>query len=252
MVEVTTSFFFTSDQIALLSDTRRPRHIAIIPDGNRRWAKKQETVYQKGHETGANNLIEIVKAAKELGVKAITFYLFSTENWMRPQEEIAALMWLLQEFLEEQRSVMISHNVRLGTIGNLSALPSDVQKNVEITKNATSHCDAISLVFALNYGGRDDITRAFHRILDDCAQGKLHKEEVTEKVIASYLDTNPWGDPDLLIRTSGEMRVSNFLLWQLSYAEIYIKDMFWPEFRPNDLLDVIIEFQKRERRLGGN
>lgn len=246
------SIYFTSEQIASLGNARGPRHIAIIPDGNRRWAKKQESMYQKGHEAGANNLIEIVKAAKDLGVKAITFYLFSTENWSRPQEEIAALMWLLQDFLEEQRSVMISHGVRLGTIGNLSALPSDVQKIVAETKDATSHCDAIDLVFALNYGGRDDITRAIHCILDDCAKGKLCKEQVTEKVIASYLDTNPWGDPDLLIRTSGEMRVSNFLLWQLSYAEIYIKDMFWPEFKPSDLLDAIIEFQKRERRLGGN
>lgn len=252
MMEAATSTIFTSQQIASIGNGPIPRHIAIIPDGNRRWAKKQESVYHKGHEAGADNLIEIVKAAKDLGVKTVTFYLFSTENWSRPQEEIAALMWLLQEFLQEQCSVMIAHGVRLGTIGNLSAFPPDIQKVIDKTKDATSHCNEINLVFALNYGGRDDITRALHRILDDCANGKLQKEQVTEKVIASYLDTNPWGDPDLLIRTSGEMRISNFLLWQLSYTEIYIKEMFWPEFKPKDLLDAMLEFQRRERRLGGN
>jgi undecaprenyl diphosphate synthase len=242
---------FSSEELVRLDKNRIPRHVAIIPDGNRRWAKKQEECCDKGHEAGANNLIEIVKAAKDLGIKTLTFYLFSTENWTRSQEEIAALMWLLQEFLNEQCFEMLAQGVRLKTIGDLTAFPSDVLAVVEKTLKATAHCDQIDMVLALNYGARDEIRRAFHHILDLCNKGNLQKEDVTEKLIASYLDTKFCGDPDLLIRTSGEMRVSNFLLWQLSYTEIYVTELLWPQFKPNDLLEAVADFQKRERRLGG-
>jgi len=250
-METAISSIFTPGQVASISHAPIPRHIAVIPDGNRRWAKAQNASCLKGHEAGANNLIEIIKAAKDLGVKVVTFYLFSTENWSRPQEEINALMWLLERFLKDKCPEMIANETRLKTIGNTGTLPANVQKTIEETIQATSHCRMIDLVLAINYGGRDDLTRAFKRIHEDCINGKLRKEEVTEKLIAGYLDTNSWGDPELLIRTSGEMRISNFLLWQLSYAEIYITNLLWPEFSPNDLLDAIKEFQKRERRLGG-
>lgn len=245
------STIFSCEQLVSIDRNLVPRHVAIIPDGNRRWAKKQQEYYDKGHEAGATNLIEIVKAGKALGIKALTFYLFSTENWTRSQEEVAALMWLLQEFLKEHCSEMQAQGVRLRTIGNLDALSKEVLDVVEETIKATSHCNKIDMVLAINYGGRDDICRAFHKILDHYSQSKFMKEEVTEKLISSYLDTHPWGDPDLLIRTGGEMRVSNFLLWQLSYTEIYVTERLWPEFRPSDLLDAVTDFQKRERRLGG-
>lgn len=246
-----TTTFFSTQELAQFDKTRIPRHIAIIPDGNRRWAKNQQENYDKGHEAGASNLIEIVKAGKSLGVKALTFYLFSTENWSRSKEEVGGLMWLLQEFLKEHCSEMQSQGVRLQTIGNLKALPKEALQVVEETKQATAHCDQIDMVLALNYGSRDEIKRAFHSILDNYTDGKLQKEDVTERLISSHLDTSPWGDPDLLIRTSGEMRISNFLLWQLSYTEIYITDLLWPEFKPINLLEAVIDFQKRDRRLGG-
>jgi undecaprenyl diphosphate synthase len=250
-MQATASPIFSPEQLARLDLSRIPRHVAIIPDGNRRWAKKQQEDSGKGHEAGASTLIEIVSAGKALGIKALTFYLFSTENWTRPKEEVAALMWLLQEFLKEQCAEMQAQGVRLQTIGNLEALPKEALDAIEETVAATAHCDQIDMILALNYGSRDEIRRAFHGILDHYEAGKLQKEDVTEKLISSYLDTKPWGDPDLLIRTSGEMRVSNFLLWQLSYTEIYVTELLWPEFKPKDLLDAVADFQKRERRLGG-
>lgn len=248
---MTTTTTFSQKDLEDLDKAPIPHHVALIPDGNRRWAKKQQEWHDKGHEAGASNLIEIVKAAKAIGIKALTFYLFSTENWNRSQEEVGALMWLLQEFLKEHCDEMQDQGVRLRTIGNLNALPKEVLTVIEETLNATLHCNQIDMIFALNYGGRDEICRVFHHMLDLHSLGKLQKEEVTEKLIATFVDTSPWGDPDLLIRTGGEMRVSNFLLWQLSYTEIYVTELLWPEFKPINLLEAIIDFQKRERRLGG-
>ncbi|HEV8051333.1 MAG TPA: polyprenyl diphosphate synthase [Parachlamydiaceae bacterium] len=250
-MQETPTAIFSPEQLAAINKSKIPRHVAIIPDGNRRWAKSQQEGSEKGHEAGAGTLIEIVKAGKALGIKALTFYLFSTENWTRPQEEVAALMWLLQEFLKEQCAEMVAEGVRLQTIGNLDALPQEVLTVLEETIAATAHCNQIDMILALNYGSRDEIRRAFHHIIDHYDAGKFQKEDVTEKLISSYLDTKPWGDPDLLIRTSGEMRVSNFLLWQLSYTEIYVTELLWPEFKPKDLFDAVADFQKRERRLGG-
>lgn len=245
------SKFFTSEQRASLDPLRIPKHIAVIPDGNRRWAQHNLTVSEKGHRSGASVLIETVKAAKELGVKTITFYLFSTENWTRSQEEIDTLMWLLKEFLNEQCAEMLSDGVRLRTIGDLTKLPSDVLEVVAETSDKTAHCTCIDMVMALNYGSRDEMCRAFDRILTDCYSKKVQMENITESLISKYLDTAPWGDPELLIRTSGEMRLSNFLLWQLSYAEIYITNTLWPDFKSADLLAAILDFQGRKRRLGG-
>lgn len=247
---MTTKEFFSSEQRALLDQKTIPRHIAIIPDGNRRWARRQETSSQKGHENGADVLIQIVKAAKELGVKTLTFYVFSTENWNRPADEVAAFMWLIQEFLNDHCAEMQEDGVRLHTIGDLNGLPQEVLNTVEKTLKATEHCSLVNLVLAINYGGRDEIKRVFNKLLDEDRGGE-RTGSITEEMIANHLDTAPWGDPDLLIRTSGEMRLSNFLLWQLSYAEIYITDLLWPDFKPIHLLEAMIEFQQRERRLGG-
>lgn len=242
---------FTPQQIACLDKTKIPNHVAIIPDGNRRWAKKQLDTTEQGHRTGANVLIEIVKAGKELGVKAMTFYLFSTENWSRPADEVALFMWLIEEFLYSRCDEMISHGVKFETIGDLSALPKEVLAAIEKTKKDTANCSQIDMICALNYGGRDDIRRAFIKIMDNYHDEKLPKELLNDSLISQHLDTAPWGDPDLLIRTSGEMRVSNFLLWQISYSEIHVTDVLWPDFTSDDLLKAIIDFQHRERRLGG-
>lgn len=242
---------FSPLELAEISQKDIPRHIAIIPDGNRRWAKKQKKCFDIGHQAGADNIIEIVKAGKAIGVRALTFYLFSTENWNRSQVEVSTLMWLLQKFLRENLQEMLEEGVRLRTIGNIAALPKAALASVQETMEATAHCCDIDMVLALNYGARDEIRRAIQHIVDDCFSGVLRREEVTEKLISSYLDTSPWGDPDLLIRTSGEMRISNFLLWQLSYAELYVSNLLWPEFKPHHLLGAVIDFQKRERRLGG-
>lgn len=237
-------------QAAATLQARIPRHIAIIPDGNRRWAKHQQESHETGHRAGANIIIDIVKTAKDAGVNTITFYLFSTENWERPQEEIAALMWLLKEFLRGQCSEMLANGVKLGTIGDLTAFSPDVLEVIQETLDKTAHCDKINMVLALNYGARDELRRATQKVIDKVVANKYQHYEVTEEMIASHLDTAPWGDPDLLIRTSGEMRISNYLLWQLSYAELYFAEVLWPDFRPNHLLEAIADFQHRERRGG--
>jgi len=248
---MTTTTFFTLDQLAKLDKSRIPKHVAIIPDGNRRWAKQKMEQPDKGHFQGANTLIEIVKSAKEIGIKTITFYLFSTENWARSKDEINCLMWLLQEFLREHREVMQQYGVRFQTVGDLSVFSQNILDSLEETRQATAECDCINMVVALNYGARNEMLRALHKIIDDCNSGTVKKELITENLIASYLDTAPWGDPDLFIRTSGEMRLSNYMLWQLAYTEIYFTDVLWPDFRPSNLLDAAVEFQKRDRRWGG-
>jgi undecaprenyl diphosphate synthase len=250
MTTITLQSIYTHQQIACLDKTRIPYHVAIIPDGNRRWARYREEMVLLGHQAGANTLIEIVKAGKELGIKVITFYLFSTENWNRSKEEIVALMWLLEDFLRQRCEEMIQHGVRLMTIGNLKALSPEVQLAIEETMQNTAHCKDIEMIFALNYGGRDDLCRAFKKIVNNY-KGELTSNDLTEDVISDHLDTATWGDPELLIRTSGEMRISNFLLWQLSYSEIHVTNALWPDFSHEDLLTAIKDFQNRDRRLGG-
>lgn len=240
--------YFTKDQLAAIDLKRLPRHIAIIPDGNRRWAKKQASSASQGHHQGAHTLADIVKACKELGVRTMTLYLFSTENWQRPAEEVKAFIWLLESFLQQQIPTMLDGGVRFHTIGNLSRLPESTSKVVENIKETTKQGDQFDLIAAINYGGRDEIARAFQRMLTD--HEKDGHKEVTEELVAKYLDTAPWGDPDLLIRTSGESRISNFLLWQIAYTELYITDVLWPDFSPQHLLEALRHFQARDRRKG--
>jgi undecaprenyl diphosphate synthase len=228
-----------------------PHHIAIIMDGNRRWARQNGLPAMFGHWKGAEMLPKIVRAASNLGVKVLTVYAFSTENWLRANDEIDALMHLFHVYLEGQREPMRKEGVRLQTIGDLERLPSKVLKSLEVTKQATAEGKKIDLVLALNYGGRDDIRRAVVAMVEDIERGKLSKDEISEQKIGAYLDTSPWPDPDVLIRTSGEKRQSNFLLWQLSYSEFYHTDVLWPDFNEQELVNAIAEFQRRKRRFGG-
>lgn len=243
--------YFTQEQKSLLNPDKIPKHVAIIPDGNRRWAKMHSFTTPEGHQKGADALLDIVQAAKELQIKVVTVYTFSMENWARPTDEIDALMYLLASYLTAQLPSMLENGIRFHTIGHLGRLPPHVVEIVEKTKRETAHCRDIDLILALNYGGRDEITRAMHKLIDDITAQKLKKEDVNETAISRYLDTFAWPDPDLLIRTSGEQRISNFLLWQISYTELYMTDLYWPDFKPCDLLEAVLDFQNRERRLGG-
>jgi undecaprenyl diphosphate synthase len=247
----TRNTYYTPEQTASLDRQRIPRHVAFIPDGNRRWAKQQQKQTSDGHREGSDNLIEIVKAGKEMGIRTFTFYLFSTENWNRAQDEIDALMWLLHTYLIEQLPAFLEEGTRLYTIGDLHPLPAFVQDTIRATKEATKHCDEVDLVFALNYGSRNEIKRAVQKIALEVAEKKILPENITEEMISDSLDTAGWDDPDLLIRTSGELRLSNYLLWQISYAELYACDILWPDFTPHHLMEAIKSFQRRERRLGG-
>ena len=228
-----------------------PHHVAIIMDGNRRWAQREGLPSIMGHWKGADTLTKIVRAAEKMGIKVLTVYAFSTENWSRPQEEIDALMHLFKTYLQSQREPMAQEGVRLSAIGDLSKMPADVVKEFEISKMHTEHCKKIDLVLAFNYGGRDDIRRAVVAMMGDLQEGKLSRESITEQTIGRYLDTAAWPDPEILIRTSGEMRQSNFLLWQLSYSEFYHTDVLWPDFDESELRKAVLEFQNRQRRLGG-
>lgn len=242
---------FHPSQLARLDRERIPKHIAIIPDGNRRWAKKRLSSIQEGHREGADTLMEIVKAAQEIDIEEITFYSFSTENWNRPQEEVMALMVLFTTYLIEQCDEMAQSGIKLETIGNLDALPPFLIQAILETKEATKECSKIKLILALNYGSRDELCRAFRSMLEDYDLHRLKKDDVDEKTISRYLDTHQWRDPELLIRTSGELRVSNFLLWQISYAEIHAAPVLWPDFTPQHLIEAIIDYQGRQRRWGG-
>lgn len=242
--------FFTEEQKKNLDPTLIPQHIAIIPDGNRRWANQRAQGHSEGHQSGANGLLDIVRSAKELGVKVLTVYTFSTENWKRDASEIDALMWLIESYLKEECAEMKREGLKLETIGVLDPLPESLKETIKDVKAQTAECEDITLVLALNYGSRNEITRAVRQIVDDYASGKVERSDITESYFATKLDTARWPDPDLFIRTSDEMRISNYLLWQLSYAEIYVCPVLWPDFQPQDLYDAVKTYQKRNRRLG--
>jgi undecaprenyl diphosphate synthase len=244
--------YYSLKDIETLDLKSIPEHVAFIPDGNRRWAKQQQKQTSDGHREGSDNLIEIVKSGKDLGIKTFTFYLFSTENWSRSADEIDALMFLLHTYLIEQRPIFLEEGARLCTIGDLSVLPEYVQQTINETKEITKDCSSVDLVFALNYGSRNEIKRAFQKIAQKMLDKELTIEDINESLISAHLDTHLWKDPDLLIRTSGEMRLSNFLLWQISYTELYACDTLWPDFTPTHLLQAVHSFQKRQRRLGGS
>lgn len=237
-------------QDRLLQTGQIPSHIAIIMDGNGRWAQKRGLPRIAGHHEGVNSVRDIVEACGQLGVKYLTLYAFSTENWKRPQDEVSLLMRLLLKALKDEKDRLHQNEVQLKAIGEIASLPQDVQDElldgIEVMKRNTG----LTLILALSYSGRWDITHAVRRIYDDIQAGTLKKEDVSEKVIASYLSTKDYPDPDLLIRTSGELRISNFLLWQLAYSELFISQEYWPAFRRKDLYAAIADYQRRERRFG--
>jgi undecaprenyl diphosphate synthase len=243
---------YSSTELSLIQQNKVPQHVAIIMDGNRRWARQKGLPPMMGHWEGAETLADIVKAAANLGVATLTVFSFSTENKSREASEVESLMEIFELYLNKKRASMVESGVRLDAIGDLTALPQKVQDAFAETKQATQHCNKINLVLAMNYGGRDEIRRAIGKLLDLYEQKQFKKSDLTEDLISEQLDTFPFGDPDLLIRTSGELRVSNFLLWQISYSEIYKTDVLWPDFRPKHFLEAIIEYQSRERRKGGN
>jgi undecaprenyl diphosphate synthase len=221
-----------------------PKHVAIIMDGNRRWAKQQGKPPEAGHFAGAKTLDSIVRAAANLGIEVLTVYAFSTENWKRSKEEVDLLMHLFFTNLKSKKEAMIKEGVRFETIGDLKRLPENVQKMIKETKRATEKCDRIKLILAINYGGRDEIVRAINEMMKE-------NKRVTVENFGKYLDTKKWCDPDLLIRTSGEYRLSNFLIWQACYSEIVVTDVLWPDFTPKDLHAAVATYQKRQRRFGG-
>ncbi|MBR1878967.1 MAG: isoprenyl transferase [Paludibacteraceae bacterium] len=234
-------------QIDLL---RLPRHIAIIMDGNGRWAKKQGLARMFGHKQGVETVHNITVAATELGVEYLTLYTFSTENWNRPKEEVDALMTLLVDTIAKETPTLMENNVRLQTIGDLSRLPDGARTKFLQCIEQTSGNTGLTMVLALSYSARWEITRAMQEAVRLAQEGKLRAEEVNEPLVSSLMTTAAIPDPDLLIRTSGEFRISNFLLWQLAYSELYFTDCLWPEFTSEELYKAIIDYQKRERRFG--
>jgi undecaprenyl diphosphate synthase len=229
---------------------RLPRHIAVIMDGNGRWAKNKLLNRISGHVKGVNAVREIVTASRELGIKVLTLYAFSIENWRRPAEEVRALMELLKEYLQKECPEMVRNNIRLNAIGRMEDLPPDVQTILQETKQRTQHCDGMILNLALSYGGRSEILHAVQGIVSDLQKEKIKPEEITIQRFSQYLWTHGIPDPDLLIRTSGEFRISNFLLWQIAYTELYVTDTLWPDFDREELLKAIADYQSRERRFG--
>ena len=227
-----------------------PTHIAIIMDGNGRWAKKKLLNRISGHMKGVDAVREVVTTCRELGIKILTLYAFSIENWRRPKEEVKALMGLLNDYLLKERREMIKNNIRLSAIGRLEDLPPAVQATLQETMKMTKHCDGMTLNLALSYGGRSEILHAVQRVLSDFQKKTIKPEEIDQERFSQYLWT--WGlpDPDLLIRTSGEFRISNFLLWQIAYTELYVTETLWPDFNREELLKAIADYQSRERRFG--
>ncbi len=229
---------------------RLPHHIAIIMDGNGRWAEKRHEPRLLGHKAGADSVRDIVEVSREIGIRVLTLYAFSSENWNRPVKEVSGLMSILKRFLVSELSRMQNNNIRLTCIGELARLPEGVRRALEDSIMKTSSNSAMTLNLALSYGARDELTRAARLLAEDCVAGKIAPEDITNEMLSTRLYTVDLPDPDLLIRTGGEARLSNFLLWQLSYAEIYFTDVMWPDFRREIFLRAIRDFQKRERRFG--
>jgi len=227
-----------------------PRHIAIIMDGNGRWAKKRGFPRIAGHHEGVNSVRDIVEACGQLGVKYLTLYAFSTENWKRPEEEVSLLMRLLLKALRDEKDRLHQNEVKLKAIGDIAALPQDVQDELLDGIEKMKENKGLTLILALSYSGRWDITNAVQRMYDDIRSAGLRKDQITQELITSYLSTKDFPDPDLLVRTSGELRISNFLIWQIAYSELFIAQEYWPAFRRKQLYEAIADFQRRERRFG--
>ena len=228
-----------------------PEHVAIILDGNGRWAKSKGMPRNYGHTVGAKNVETVCRAADELGIKYLTLYAFSTENWNRPQSEVDALMKLLESYLKTCIKTADKNNMRVRVIGEIGRLSETFQNRIKELEEASKSNTGLNLTIAINYGSRDEMLRAVRHIAEDAKSGKLETQDINEEVFASYLDTRELPDPDLLIRTSGEQRLSNYLLWQLAYSEFYFTDVPWPDFHKKELELAIEAYNKRDRRFGG-
>ena len=233
-----------------IDSNRLPKHIAIIMDGNGRWAKEQGKPRLFGHQSAIQSVREVNEACAELGVSYLTLYAFSTENWKRPGDEVGGLMNLLGQTIKNETKTLLKNNIRLQAIGDLDRLPKVNRDQLNGAIEATSHCTRMTLTLALSYSSRWEITEASRRMATAVKEGRLQPEEITEDTVSNYLVTAGMPDPELLIRTSGELRISNFLLWQLAYSELYFTNKYWPDFRKDDLYEAILDYQHRERRFG--
>lgn len=227
-----------------MNSTLLPKHIAIIMDGNGRWAQERDLKRTSGHEEGAKVVRNITEHCAKIGVQYLTLYAFSTENWSRPKLEIEFLMKLLEKYLRSEKEIYLKNNIRFKVIGDISKFSDNLQQIIKQVEEETKECSSLTQILALNYGSKDEITRAVKKLIDK-------NVEITEENIEAHLDTAGIPDVDLLIRTSGEMRISNYLLWQSAYAEMYFTQTYWPEFSSNELDDIISDFGNRERRFGG-
>ena len=228
-----------------------PKHVAIILDGNGRWAKRRHLPRKAGHAEGARNVERIVRASKDLGIRYVTMYAFSTENWKRPQDEVDALMELLDSELRSSIKRSMKNNIRMSIIGDRTVLNESLRDTIAELEETTAGNTDIDVIIALNYGSRDELVRAARSVSEDVASGKLTSEDITEELISERLDTHMLPDPELLIRTGGEQRLSNYLLWQLAYAEFYFTDVTWPDFDKKELIKAVDYFNHVDRRFGG-
>jgi undecaprenyl diphosphate synthase len=233
-----------------LNKSRIPKHVAIIMDGNGRWAEKHGKARVFGHESGVDSVRSVVEGAGEIGIKFLTLYAFSTENWERPRNEVEALMELLVHAIENETDSLMKNNVRLMTIGNMDLMPVKVKEKLDGCIRQLNSNTGLNLVLALSYSSKWEIINAIKNIVKDSAQGKIKPEMIDNELFENYLNTAEIPDPELLIRTSGEYRISNFLLWQIAYTELFFTEKLWPDFRKEDLFEAVFDFQNRERRFG--
>jgi len=233
------------------NNLKMPNHVAIILDGNGRWAKKKGMPRNFGHTQGSKNVERICEDAYKMGVKYLTVYAFSTENWKRPKDEVDALMNLLRNYMKTCLKTAEKNQMRVRVLGDKTALDDDIRTRIAELEEATKNNDGLNFQIALNYGSRDEMVRAMKKMCMDCKEGKLEAEQIDEKLFETYLDTHDIPDPDLMIRTSGEQRLSNYLLWQLAYSEFYFTDVLWPDFTKEDLAKAIEYYNGRDRRFGG-
>lgn len=244
-------FFQKKGETLAIDTSRLPKHIAIIMDGNGRWAAKRSLPRKAGHRAGAEALERVVSEANKMGIQHVTVYAFSTENWKRSDEEVSAIMDLLRHYLKNSFQRFLKDNVKMQVIGDVTGLDQDIQEQIKVIEEKSKGKDGMTVHIALNYGGRDELRRGIEKIAEEVASGNLSPKDITEEIIESYLDTAGIPDPELLIRTSGEERISNFLLWQIAYSEFYFTDVLWPDFGKKDLEKAIYYYQNRERRFGG-
>lgn len=244
-------FFQKKEKAVSIDMTRLPKHIAIIMDGNGRWAAKRALPRKAGHKAGAEAFERLITDAKDLGIQHITVYAFSTENWKRSDEEVNAIMDLMRHYLKNSFQRFLKDNVRMHIIGDISRLDKDIQEQIQEVEEKSREKDGMTVHIALNYGGRDELLRSVQKITEKALNGQISLLDITEETIEENLDTAGIPDPELLIRTSGEERISNFLLWQIAYSEFYFSDVLWPDFNKKDLLEAIYYYQNRERRFGG-